>query len=388
MKECLIIGGGIESLITALMIKKNGANIDITIKTINSDPREVDFTNAFGATWSGASARHISYLEGYNRNILKLNDFILKKKVSDGGWLGKERFSQEEQNWISKRIFAQKLEEFNLKLLRFYQEYNAEAIKIWHNLINVHEALFHNTEIKYGIKKLYCNNIPVQKKYREFSLLVHILAINILNYLEKSGVALKFNTKVDFIPTQDYQNIIVAVGAYDTELLKNTCLANRICAVGGCWLIGNTKNNNISNFQLRTNDLWQQNYSYIGNNKYIIGSGYAFVGFDVNSLCKKQENSLMKRSINLAEQFCKDVEPISKVCFRAFTDNDVPVLHIEDNHSSKKTIIIGGMNTGTTTSAPLTGQIVANILQNTDNPWMDKINEFNHEWEKSINGIY
>lgn len=384
MKKCLIVGGGIEGLFTAFMIKNNKLDIDITLKTINSDPRKIIMDNDYGATWSGLSSRHITYFEGYNRNILKLNELIFNNTVNNGGWLGKEKqdFSKEEKAWLKRRIAAQYFTSFNEELYKYYQEYNTKAIHIWHSLIETNSSLFDNTHITYGVKKLY-NKVYLEKQpYQEFTLSIHNLAINILNYLELSGVHLEFNTHVKSI--QHFQDVIISVGAYDHKLLNNTSATNRICAVAGAWLTGTSYTNEQNNFQLCTSDVWQQNFTHIQSNQYIIGAGYAFVGFDLNTLCNKQKAALVDRSIKLAQRFCYNVKPINKICFRAFTDNDVPLLNVEKNKMGGSTIIIGGMNTGTTTAAPHTGQIVANILDNRHDPWLERLSDFNKEWTNFI----
>ncbi|MBQ4874687.1 MAG: FAD-binding oxidoreductase [Rickettsiaceae bacterium H1] len=382
MRKCLIVGGGIDALVAALAIKKSKGNFTVVVKTKNSDPRKYREIKS-GATWAGSSPRQITYLESYNRNLFGINELLLRKKVSQGGWLGKENFSYEERGWLERRIRAQQFTKFNWELLKFYKGYNREAIRLWYKLMSSHANLFHNTKVKYGVDKKHHNNINVSGNYPEFTLSIRNFAINILDYLEESGVELQFDTQVDFNSIKDFPNVVIAVGAYDSELLKNTSVADRIFAIAGCWLIGNARGGN-DNFQLRTEDLWQQNYSYIGSNKYVIGSGYAIAGFDTNSLCEVQKRALVDRSMELAEKFCDEVKPVDRICFRAFTDNDVPLLHVENNDNWGKTIIIGGMNTGTATAAPLTGQIVANALQGYDELWLKKLNLFNAEWTKLV----
>ncbi len=379
MEKILIVGGGIEALFIAFMIKKNNPKSDITITTKNSDPRKAIMKNCDGATWSGMSPKHITCTEGYNRNVMCLNKRLLQKKVNTGGWLGKAEFSNEEKKWLIRRTLAQSFHGFNSKLLSFYKQYNTTSINIWHDLIFEYGELFCNTKIVYGVKRL-CKRNCVNNL--EFSLCIHSLAINILNYLEANGVFLQFESEIIWssLLQQGAQSIILAVGAYDNQLLQYTEVANRIFAIGGGWLKGKSKEK--KNMQMhQKKDLWQLNYTPIGNQKCVIGGGYAAVGFDVNSLCKEQMAALNKKNLLLAQKFCNTLKVMDKVCFRAFTDNDVPILVTQPISSRRRLIIVGGMNTGTTAAAPLTAEIVCHLLTNEKNFWLTRLNDFNEEWQ-------
>ncbi len=388
MKECLIIGGGIDALITAFHIMNNNKNIDLKIITTNSNPRDKTMHTPHGATWSSLSPRHVTHLEGYNRNLYQLNNVALTKKVSEGGWLGKNSFSQAEQAWLERRLAAQSFVKFNSTLFEFYKNYNTSAIKKWHELIHSYKQLFHNTNVNYEIDKIHAYQKHTHTENRDFSLSIHKLAINIIDRLIDLGATIEFNTTANWSTIQGIKNVIIAVGAYGHDLLKHTSLSNRVFAVAGCWLKGRIQNKNI-NFQVRHHDLWQQNYSHTGNNQYIIGSGYAITGFNTTSLCEMEKGALITRSIKLAEQFCDNIQPLNKICFRAFTDNDIPLINVESTNSTKqKIIVIGGMNTGTTTAAPLTGHIVNNILNNISDPWLNKLQQLNTDWTRLITHHY
>lgn len=383
MKDCLVIGGGIEALMIALMIKISHRFANITIKTINSDPRKQDVNNLHGATWLGLSPRHITYLEGYNRNILRLNDVMLQKTVSNGGWLGQDikDFSSAELNWIARRISAQHFFEFNQELFDFYKEYNTSALEIWHYLISTYGHLFDSVNIKYGIIKTPKHSILTKNKYQEFSLSIQCLAKNIMDYLETLGVCLQFNTRVTSIPNN--KNTIMAVGAYDHNLLKST--GNEICSIAGEWMVADIDNDH--NFQVHTNTkhtLWQQNYTHIRDTTYILGGGYALAGFDYKNLCTQQRKALTNKNIELAKQFSPNIRPLNQICFRSFTDHDIPLLKVIQSKSQNKIILVGGMNTGTTTASPLTGQIVSNILFGNNDNWVKKIKQFHQEWDQLL----
>ena len=379
MKEYLIVGGGIDALMAALRIKMNQTDADITIKTQNSDPRSSQFSNPHGSTWAGLSSRHVTFLEGYNRNLLGVNDFILQNTVSRGGWLGKnlQNFSEEELQWLARRLSAQHFISFNKKLSIFFKEYNKTAISIWHDLMRDKRELFHNVNINYNMRKYDNENI------KEFSLSITNLSINILDYLEALGVKINFNTEVS--SPADFQNIIIMVGAYGHRILQNTVVKNRLCAVAGNWLAADINSHHGDNFHICEPNLWEQNYTYLFRNRYIVSGGYALVGFDYRDLCPIQKNALVARNIQVAARRCHNIQAIGQVCFRGFTDNDLPLLTCEMQDDNKKIIIAAGMNTGTTTSSPLTGQIISNLLLGRDDPWQQKLDHLNYQWQLLIN---
>lgn len=174
--ENVIVGGGVDALMTAYMLKLKDPGADIKIVTKNGDPRllEKDGSEFYvdsqgnqldGSTWKGLVNRYITLFEGHNYTDNTATypdmDFMFQHLITEGGWLGKEigACSEEEIQWLAKRVTAccEENKVFKEDLFELYVKYNQFAMNWWHEMRENQPALFEDVDLIPGVARVYDN---------------------------------------------------------------------------------------------------------------------------------------------------------------------------------------------------------------------------------------
>lgn len=172
----VVVGGGIDALMTAYMLKLKAPHSEVKIITKNADPRIVDRTDLGfyvdseekqldGSTWNGLINRYITLFEGHNYTgntaTYPEMDFMFQNRITEGGWLGKD-FSDlnlEEIQWLAKRVTAccEENAAFNSSLFEFYVNYNRFAMNWWQVIRESEPELFADVDLTTGVARVYDN---------------------------------------------------------------------------------------------------------------------------------------------------------------------------------------------------------------------------------------
>jgi glycine/D-amino acid oxidase-like deaminating enzyme len=204
-------------------------------------------------------------------------------------------------------------------------------------------------------------------------------------------------------------NIIVSAGAYAGKLLEGTPVEHAINGVAGGWIVLPAPDGIQKSFKVHGDRYFisddgailrydtlnrterealppqtlrsvsDQNHKIIerdGKSYIVIGGGYAWVGSDPHSISKAQKETMKEENLRVARAVYGDhfdiamakgeVECWDNICVRSFSANDVPIFSLGKTESGGRFVVIGGMNTGTTTAAPMTGTIVADLIDKSE----------------------
>ena len=292
--QVVMVGAGIVNLITAWTLVNEG--FPVTLLDRSPDPRthSADWRK-HGCTYGGANARIFSLSETRNHTLRFTSpvagDPVLGnyfgKRIEDGGWLARSRLTEEEKIWTAQYNNG------NRWMMEVYEEdilgFTRESEGIWQTWQRQYPELFHNTNLRQGILRLYSTEeqwtnaiqketqigalvriIPAEQLRTEqpallpaimtgeiagaievkgFSLGIHNLAYNLMGALESRGAMLRFNTEaIDF--EYDGEEIsgvqtaggilrgdhyVVCPGAYGEPLMASLGIENQIHSVLGTW---------------------------------------------------------------------------------------------------------------------------------------------------------
>lgn len=172
----LVVGGGIDALMTSYMLKLKAPHSEVKIITKNADPRILDRTDIGfyldseekqldGSTWNGLINRYITLFEGHNYTgntaTYPEMDFMFQNLITEGGWLGKDfaGLNLEEIQWLARRVTAccEENANFNRDLFEFYVNYNRFAINWWHVIRENQPELFADVDLTTGVARVYDN---------------------------------------------------------------------------------------------------------------------------------------------------------------------------------------------------------------------------------------
>ena len=204
-EEVIIIGSGIEGLMTAFKLLNS---FKVIIYTSASDPRKIsknkfnlyaDSKKLDGATWVGGFMRHISSVEG-NSFLKEEHKLDISTHIKHGGWIGKDTINNDEKLWLKKRKIACDYKALHKELQHFYQQLNLEGVNGWNEILRSHSFLFKNTNYKPGIKVVMSKPECTEEKSDRlgFSIDIQAFCMNLISYLEESGVKIFFIANVTY----------------------------------------------------------------------------------------------------------------------------------------------------------------------------------------------
>jgi len=298
-KGITIIGSGISGILCALKFNLS----DYKVRVISKSPsfetyeKKVDF---FSSTLNGEVGRFFTTFEGHpyigNSSMYPDMKDAFKKRISKGGWLGKDlvMYDKDERKWLENRWLANENALNYSEKFDKYVDANSYSIKKWREYSLELKMIFENTDFydghilrlynskdqlnfaidlhkKYGVLKSILNVEEVADKHILFrescyngffaggievtgqTINIKQFSINLIKYLIKNGVEFIFDTEITKI-NKDKNNKVVSVstntaeirdknflfctGAYHEKgLFKNTPAKNKFGGVAGKWFL-------------------------------------------------------------------------------------------------------------------------------------------------------
>lgn len=434
--QVTIIGAGIVNLITAYYLSKKGYTIQIIDKTNNP------FSNIIwiqqGATYGGENARMYSLTEADNYNeksskIYSNMTNIFENSIQENGWRVLDEFGEAEKEWIKnfKAVDSTSAKTYSKDIYNF----NILSGTLWKELIRKEKSIFENTNLKHGIIRIYSDrkvfnaaqklhkklgsfikaieepelsiHLPCYQnaikenmlggvmKVKGFTLQIHDLCKNLINYLQKEGVVFYWNRALegviknakgevigikveDEIISSKY--IIISIGAYAGSTFDNLLTKNKIHGVLGIWLSVPNVYNLQHSFKIhKQNHVGEDtNVTLVevnGQKKLTLGSGYGYLGkMNANNVSIDLLKPLYESLIQTTKTYFREAYEESlidnslfenwKYCVRPFTPNGLGVFEVINNVSGGNTIITGGHNTGGFTQSPIIANSILEFIQN------------------------
>ena len=431
----VVIGAGIVNLVTSHALIKQG--FDVTVADASPDPRLRRDWRQYGCSRGGGNARMFSFTEAddyHDRNPDASPDSnnLFDKPPARLGWdirPGTADLDSDRQ-WVQefKRVPAWLARAYTSDILGL----NRRSGELWQSWIKSQPGLFGDVCLRHDVLRLYEHDADLAagaqrqadvgallKRYRPrevrelfpalrdaepgafaggvlirgFTLSVHDFMARLLDGLERAGVRLRFEQRVEEL-LRDKRGRVTGVltasgpitgdhyvaspGAYGDALLRGTCLAGLIHGVLGCWVT-------VPNCAPRLeNSLKVARHGHVANDAnvtvgrdesgrpaLIIGSGYGWTGADPANI---DETKLLDIRIALVDTVRRlfpnalevaGGEPVirktSQVCVRPWTSSNLGLFHT-DRTENGLFIFTGGHNTGGFAQAPVVAEAVLAAL--------------------------
>lgn len=439
-KDVMVLGSGIAGIMTAFAAHRAGYSVSVVSKS--PDPR-CGTLDSFSSTFGGEDSRYVTLTEGhpYLGTSLYVNEMYpdmqdaFTKSIFQGGWLAKSpgEFSITDRSWLEKRFQANEDQTNISDLFLAYIAQNYESMQLWEELFQTHETFQSAIDLNdQGILRVYGNEtlflvakafhekhqvllraFPSDDLAREFSACreacekgsivgglvvrgltfrVQRLVLNIISFLESSGVKFTFNTNVSALERCSQGKVVglrtpageilsahhysLHPGAYDFgKLFSGTAAQGKIAGVAGGWIrmpmptgmqlpVKIHDGKHFVNGMIRP--VVDLNLNPVTNNDgkkwLLIGGGYLFVGTPPFELPDEARNLMIAEIHRVTEMFLGPsyreakrlglIKNSARICIRSFTPNDAELNVALSTISGGVATLEGGGNTGTTTKAP------------------------------------
>ena len=433
--KVILVGAGVVNLVSAYFLSRQGYELVIVDKA--PPPHQKQDWKNFGCTFGGENVRMFSYTEADNYNekgsqLYSRMDLALSKCIDKGGWLVNEplHFSDLERSWIEDFHRVDPHDAINF--CEDIYSINIASGAIWDQLMEEDSPLFEDVELRKDIFRIYSDPADFQAaqqlhgklgslihafdkkevlaKYpmlrasehaeqlggcmlvQGFTLKVHTLCENILNYLVKKGTEIRWNTSFSGIEKdhagqvtgvvidgklESYDHYLLSLGAYAGTTLLNTQTHNQLHGVLGVWL---TLPNLYPELQHsmkihKTGHVGEDtNVTLIergGKPVLVLGSGYGYTGNSSNNYVDNEQltglyDSLKETArVYFPEAYAQAapyLDDTQKYCVRSWTPTGLGVFEMIPSDTGGKLIITGGNNTGGFTQAPQIAEAVVNAL--------------------------
>lgn len=440
-KKAVLVGAGVVNLISAYFLSKEGYQLVIVDKAPSPDQKEN--WKKFGCTFGGENVRMFSYTEADNYNekgsqLYSRMDKAFSQVIDDGGWLvnSPSSFSALERSWIEDfhNVSAEDAIGFGDDIYKI----NIASGKLWDQWMENDKTLFENAEVRKDIFRIYSdpsdfkaaqklhgglgslskvlkkeevfNDYPFFQSAEKagqlggcmlvngFTLKVHTLCENILQYLKKEGAEVRWETEFSGIEKdssgkvtgivvdgelETYDHYVLSLGAYAGTTLLNTRTHNQLHGVLGVWLtIPNLYPELKYSMKIhKTGHVGEDtNVTLITQNGepvLVLGSGYGYTGNSTGNEVLNQDLKGLYDSLKdtariyfpeAYQQVLPHIDERQKYCIRSWTPTGLGVFEIIPTQNDGSLIITGGNNTGGFTQAPHIAEAVLNALNGESHP--------------------
>lgn len=455
-----IIGAGISGIMTALRMQESGC--DPVIISSTADPRTGIFVNLTsegghaasnstnliskesGSSYGGGPTRMATPTEGdvYLGSGNPIYPDVYKKfqkTVAQGGWLDKDisQLVPVEKEWLETRGQFDVENDYIESLRDFYVNVNRAGVTGWLELNDKIPELFKDADFTSGVIRTYDDKTdmqysagaygrfneltgycPKENMEEEFpylssddlegvmglrgcSLNIHKFMANALDYLEKNGAELQFNTSLNDLEVSEdgvvealvlqrgdsvYEDVILNpesvslhMGAYDKNGIYNkTPAQDKIMGVAGLWLriekpegMDHAMKVHIRESADGQKPLVDLNLIPCGEHM-LVGGGYVFTGNTPEQMTEESKRETYDGMIYALQRSLKGIEESdieileNAMCSRSFTYDELPLLGSMPTSGGGQLILVGGDNTGTTSMAPAMSELVRDIALDLD----------------------
>ena len=287
-----IVGGGINGLISALMLQEK--RHDITILDAIQDPvYRIDKKYTDSTSWEGCNGRHISVTESIPHATPARAD-VMKKHPAQGGWKLINDFKNTEKIWVQQFENTANFPELQSIFTKFVSGINCHGILTWKQIFQKYTEIGTDIIQSERIVRIFKSTKELNKafdqqfklhridkngfnfniiKLSKEDLMVRFPGIDITqiegglevegmiinfyalcdklrDYLEKRGVNFFWNSKVTEITSQDdkvsiflqngkkffAEKVIITVGHQAHHFLKDSNVKNKVQGVAGLWI--------------------------------------------------------------------------------------------------------------------------------------------------------
>ena len=492
--DLIILGAGIDGLMTAFAAKRLAPEWSVLVIAANPDPRAVTSPSGECGTFDGLINRYVTDFEGHNYTwstpMYPRMEQAFSRQLDEGGWLARswEAANPAERDWLTRRAVAMSpmMADWNAQVFDLYVSWNQQAMSRWRELWSVHADLLAASRTQMGVARFYSSRqlltdaLEQHQAYgalsqtrpvldladdgardallsqypalggavdtgilqggalfmdetRCFTMDVHALGRRLVDWLIDAGVEFSFDTRakapvfdaggrmagLSLVDGQEMRarNYVLAPGAYGASFLAQSPAAGALNGVAGAWASLKTAQGFAPDFKFHgapyevdhagqvhfTDDeetplrgaprtVMDQNHLYrrdvSGAGEIIVGGGYAWVGERMDEACVAGLDVMKTENARIASLlYGQPVDVRDEICMRSFTVNDLPLLRMGPSDSGGQCLIMGGMNTGTTTAAALTGDLAIGLLQgevDKHRALLGRLSALGAKWEASL----